>query len=358
MGGDRDNYLKHLNSFIQVHAADPAKLRELWQSQEISRACQMANELQMAAANLSIDLIAQIADNIEKHMAEQTDYDMEQAFQRLERDMAELTTAMTGYHEDDTQEELDLDAARVINEMVLQELYDLLSKSDNTANELFHEHRETLLQTHPELTERLTTELNDYDYPSALTLLIEHLVINAVQPGLPESPEQTAESTNEVAEPKAPRESAIDLSVLESTFGGRSPKIITMLEKFAVQIEVELPNLQQAIELKNIEAVRFLAHKLKSSSKAMGAMPMSNICLQIEMAAKAENLEEIQASIGNLQTDPGHDVVYGPGISVGVVRRRDSRLCRLVARCAGRTEIIGHHHAGRVDQEHRAAAAD
>jgi len=81
----------------------------------------------------------------------------------------------------------------------------------------------------------------------------------------------------------------IDLEVLVSIYPDDELKRIKLLTKFSPQLVQLEQQVQNAIVVNDHKQGRFLAHKLKSSSKGIGAMALSDLCLKIEMAAKDSN---------------------------------------------------------------------
>ncbi len=76
--------------------------------------------------------------------------------------------------------------------------------------------------------------------------------------------------------------SVLDLSVLETMFGDDQDLINDILAEFKLSAAPYAQELSSALSAKNIHGVRSLAHKLKSSSRAIGAL---------ELAALSESLE-------------------------------------------------------------------
>jgi len=74
-----------------------------------------------------------------------------------------------------------------------------------------------------------------------------------------------------------------------------------LLKSYNEALEDELENIQQAFAWKNSEQLAEYTHKLKSSSRSLGAMEMAHCCQEIETAARADNWDELEKLLPNLQ---------------------------------------------------------
>ena len=83
----------------------------------------------------------------------------------------------------------------------------------------------------------------------------------------------------------------IDITALKKIYPNNPEKAQKLLQKFSPQLQQTTSDIVQSIASEDNEQCRFLAHKLKSSAKAMGAYSLSDLCLDIEMAAKDSTKE-------------------------------------------------------------------
>lgn len=79
----------------------------------------------------------------------------------------------------------------------------------------------------------------------------------------------------------------VDLSVLTQSTGDKPDLHRHLMKSYVEALEGEIDNIQQAFSWKNAEQISEYTHKLKSSSRSLGAMTMANICQQLETAATA-----------------------------------------------------------------------
>ena len=82
-------------------------------------------------------------------------------------------------------------------------------------------------------------------------------------------------------------EQALDLSVLESMFGDDAELRGAILEEFKNSSIPYMVELDEAVAASNAEGVKALAHKLKSSSRTIGACPLGDLCEELEQKAPA-----------------------------------------------------------------------
>ncbi len=87
---------------------------------------------------------------------------------------------------------------------------------------------------------------------------------------------------------------ALDLSVLESMFGDDAELRGAILEEFKHSSIPYMAELDQAVSAADIDGVKSLAHKLKSSSRTIGASPLGDLCEQLEELAPQGNWEQIK----------------------------------------------------------------
>ncbi|WP_299183396.1 response regulator [uncultured Neptuniibacter sp.] len=90
----------------------------------------------------------------------------------------------------------------------------------------------------------------------------------------------------------------IDTDVLEEIKSlqteGQPSLLHKILSLFINSADEVRNDLQQALSDKDCEAVSQIAHSLKSSSANVGAIPLSELCYQLEMAGKNRNIDEVE----------------------------------------------------------------
>ncbi len=90
-------------------------------------------------------------------------------------------------------------------------------------------------------------------------------------------------------------EVALDLSVLESMFGDDAELRGAILEEFKHSSIPYMAEFDEAVSLNNAEGVKSLAHKLKSSSRTVGACSLGDLCEQLESKAPQADWDQIKA---------------------------------------------------------------
>ena len=93
----------------------------------------------------------------------------------------------------------------------------------------------------------------------------------------------------------------VDLNVLVQSTGDKPELHRDLLNAYREALADELDNIQQAFAWKNNEQLAEYTHKLKSSSRSLGAMGMSQICQQLEAAASAADWDDIEKQMPQLQ---------------------------------------------------------
>ncbi|WP_296054990.1 response regulator [uncultured Amphritea sp.] len=117
---------------------------------------------------------------------------------------------------------------------------------------------------------------------------------SATEPLQKAPPVETISDNN--APGNIPDSSSIDFAALRQTFGDNIERQHQILAKFMLQMKNVSDDIHTGYEANDCERVAFLAHKLKSSSRMVGANHLSDICLAMEIAGKEGNWSDIMQS--------------------------------------------------------------
>jgi HPt (histidine-containing phosphotransfer) domain-containing protein len=86
---------------------------------------------------------------------------------------------------------------------------------------------------------------------------------------------------------------AIDPSALKDVFGDDNETFKEILNGFLEPAESDVGEIEAAFADRSADGVAKAAHKLKSSSRSVGANELADLCLTLEEAGNAENWDEI-----------------------------------------------------------------
>ena len=75
-----------------------------------------------------------------------------------------------------------------------------------------------------------------------------------------------------------------------------------MQEMYINHTSKELDKINNKLDLDSLEAIRIFGHNIKGSGGMYGFNEITNIGLQIEIAAKASDLDSIKSSLSELET--------------------------------------------------------
>ena len=75
-----------------------------------------------------------------------------------------------------------------------------------------------------------------------------------------------------------------------------------MQEMYINHTSKELYKINNQLDLDSLEAIRIFGHNIKGSGGMYGFNEITNIGLQIEIAAKASDLDSIKSSLSELET--------------------------------------------------------
>jgi len=92
----------------------------------------------------------------------------------------------------------------------------------------------------------------------------------------------------------------VDPTYLRETFGDDPDLIRGILKDFVAPARAIQTDLEAAFAAEDTAAVAAAAHKLKSSSRAVGAMALADLCQDLEAAGKSGDYQALQARHGEL----------------------------------------------------------
>ncbi|MBC8159064.1 MAG: PAS domain-containing protein [Alphaproteobacteria bacterium] len=95
--------------------------------------------------------------------------------------------------------------------------------------------------------------------------------------------------------------SAIDLSALTDVFGDDAETIREILSEFVAPATSNVKEIKDAFDSGSADGVGMAAHKLKSSSRAVGAHELADLCRDMEKAGKGAKLDEIKEMAPRLE---------------------------------------------------------
>ena len=94
--------------------------------------------------------------------------------------------------------------------------------------------------------------------------------------------------------------SPIDLTEVSRLFKNSPDKLRRVLDVFLSKTQDDLTRMAAAEGRADLAATGQLAHKLKSSAAALGAMPFARACQEIEQASRAGDLPSVRERVATL----------------------------------------------------------
>ncbi|KUE84691.1 hypothetical protein ASL20_32520 [Cupriavidus necator] len=134
--------------------------------------------------------------------------------------------------------------------------------------------------------------------PLHLNLLREALErsLSSVEAPTPVPPKAEQASCNSYA-------SQLKLSVLTDLVGDDRDIVNGLLSDYLIALRGQTKDLRLHASNGNARQVSLIAHKLKSSSRSVGALALGDLCAKLESAGKAENYEEIDHCMSQVETE-------------------------------------------------------
>jgi len=97
----------------------------------------------------------------------------------------------------------------------------------------------------------------------------------------------------------------LDIGVLKSMFGDDDELTLSILQEFKNSALPYIKELDAALAAQRSDGVKNLAHKLKSSSRTVGAAPLADICEALEEVAPRQDWARIMELEVSLRTELG-----------------------------------------------------
>jgi len=97
----------------------------------------------------------------------------------------------------------------------------------------------------------------------------------------------------------------LDIEVLKSMFGDDDELTLSILQEFKNSALPYIEELDVALTAQRTDGVKNLAHKLKSSSRTIGAAPLADICEALEEVAPRQDWTRITELEVSLRTELG-----------------------------------------------------
>ena len=114
-------------------------------------------------------------------------------------------------------------------------------------------------------------------------------------------PAGTEGALESASEPEAPMpetpdsgDGPIDPQALKSVFGDDEDTFKEILQEFVEPATNNIGEIKAAYAERSADGVAKAAHKLKSSSRSVGATELADLCLALETAGKADDWDEIE----------------------------------------------------------------
>jgi PAS domain S-box-containing protein len=132
-----------------------------------------------------------------------------------------------------------------------------------------------------------------------LRLVLEKYLSHGQSAGDKESVNQSLISTPTIDPVVVP----VDVHVLEKLVGNDSDVIEEMLQDYRLSAEKTALELQTAYQAGQLTTVGSLAHKLKSSSRSVGALALGEVCAAIEQAGKKNDAQVLAELLPSFDTE-------------------------------------------------------
>tara|TARA_R110002074_G_scaffold71754_1_gene165711 strand:+ start:9308 stop:13675 length:4368 start_codon:yes stop_codon:yes gene_type:complete len=128
-----------------------------------------------------------------------------------------------------------------------------------------------------------------------------HILSDALMIWMPEIDETGASLLPSVDDRQAPA-AAIDVATLKNLVGDDDDIVRDLLGDYLASAEQQVSDLYADFSLGNTGRVASIAHKLKSSSRSVGALALGDLCTELENACRAEDKESTAQHMAKIET--------------------------------------------------------
>jgi HPt (histidine-containing phosphotransfer) domain-containing protein len=94
--------------------------------------------------------------------------------------------------------------------------------------------------------------------------------------------------------------SHVDVSVIKNMIGDNPAMIRKFLVMFVDTVPPLIDDMNKTYAAGNYTHLKAVAHKMKSSAKAVGALHLAELCMQIEVASGDKNSEVLKKLVDEL----------------------------------------------------------
>ncbi|WP_417545572.1 CHASE domain-containing protein [Marinobacter sp.] len=127
-----------------------------------------------------------------------------------------------------------------------------------------------------------------------------HILSDALMIWMPEIDETGASLLPSVDDKQAPV-AAIDVATLKNLVGDDDDIVRDLLGDYLASAEQQVSDLYADFSLGNTGRVASIAHKLKSSSRSVGALALGDLCTELENACRAEDKESTAQHMSKIE---------------------------------------------------------
>ena len=128
-----------------------------------------------------------------------------------------------------------------------------------------------------------------------------HILSDALMIWMPEIDETGASLLPSVDDRQAPA-AAIDVATLKNLVGDDDDIVRDLLGDYLASAGQQVSDLYADFSLGNTGRVASIAHKLKSSSRSVGALALGDLCTELENACRAEDKESTAQHMAKIET--------------------------------------------------------
>ncbi len=97
------------------------------------------------------------------------------------------------------------------------------------------------------------------------------------------------------------KQEPLDLKALTALFGDDLDTQRAILGEYSRSLATYRQEFDVAMKARSAEGIQAVAHKMKSSSRTVGAIPLANLCDVLEQAGKQADWEKIDSSTSSFE---------------------------------------------------------
>ena len=290
MNGNLLSYLKMVRRFTEKLDFELTLLTELIKKNNYDKARFITHSLKGTSSTLGFLSIHESIDQLNNSLKSSSQVVLQNVFSLCDKIIIEQKQLSNIVKEWQQIEELNPPVETDTHKLkeIIEQLIKLVKRDDMYANQLFQEHKTTLVKNFAEKIKKLELYMDNFDYPSSLKLLNSLISSFHTQDNV-----LLSDGANEI----------FDQSILDKIYGSEPLKIKAILNKFITQSEMAIEEANKHRVHKDFKSLSELTYKLKSTAGSVGAIALDKCFSDCLKYSDKNDLAKVSISLTKIKNE-------------------------------------------------------